>query len=274
MDGSYEYTPVRESDADFLELLRLMYTPDSPSQKNFSRRNSTRRRSFSESNLDIYAVFCEQHTLKKGRRSSLLPSNTSIPVYLGLDNTVAQGASEQIAITVPTVSQPSSEEIATTIQYGLLNLIRPTFESAPQRNAEHIYTVRLNMINMYLKYVIQALLYFVAATLILTIATGCAKFLGIMMLPFTLICALHLAAREMHQPHNRLHETNAHQDRSLIEGEGQDWTTQIHCRIDRRANYSVGFFSGLTSRLANSSMFDKQIAHIPDNSSNLRNSAR
>ena len=125
---------------------------------------------------------------------------------------------------------------------------------------------------MYLKYVIQALLYFVAATLIFAIATGCAKFLGIMMLPFTLIYSLHLAAREMHQPHNRLHETNAHQDRSLIEG--QDWATQIHGRIDRSANYSVGFFSGLTSRLANSSMFDKQIAHIPDNSSNLRNSAR
>ena len=99
---------------------------------------------------------------------------------------------------------------------------------------------------MYLKYVIQALLYFVAATLILTIATGCAKFLGIMMLPFTLICALHLAAREMHQPHNRLHETNAHQDRSLIEG--QDWATQIHGLIDSSANYTVGFFSGLTSR--------------------------
>lgn len=272
MDASYEYTPVRESDADFLELLTLMYTTDSPFQQNFSRRNSTRRRSFSESNLDIYAVFCEQHTLKKGRRSSLLPSNTPIPIDLGLDNTVAQGASEQIAITVPTGSQPSSEQIATTIQYGLLNIIRPTFESAPQRTAEQTYTVRLNMINMYLKYVIQALLYFLAAILILTIATWCAKFLGIMMLPFTLICALHLAAREMHQPHNHLHETHAHRDRSLIES--QNWATPIHGLIDRTANYSVGFFSGITSRLANSSMFDKQIAHIPDNNPNLRTSAR
>ena len=33
MDVSYKYTPVRESDADFLELLTLMYTPDSISTK-------------------------------------------------------------------------------------------------------------------------------------------------------------------------------------------------------------------------------------------------
>ncbi len=245
-------------------------------QQNSSSRPSGRRSGFSESNLGIYEIYCEQlttpATVKKRRESFLLPPNTPTPLNIESDHTVAQRNSNQIPPPAQTISQPSSEQIATTIQYGLLNLIRPTFESAPQRTAELAYTVRLNMINMYLKYVIQALLYFVAATLIFAIATGCAKFLGIMMLPFTLIYSLHLAAREMHQPHNRLHETNAHQDRSLIEG--QDWATQIHGRIDRSANYSVGFFSGLTSRLANSSMFDKQIAHIPDNSSNLRNSAR
>lgn len=243
------YTHDEDSDAAFMELLsyQCSLTPNQALQKN-------RRRSLSDSNLGIYAAFCELYTSpgqkERRRRSSILPANTS--------------PAQPVERVIP---QPNSAQIAATIQYGLLNLIRPSFDNAPQRQEELAHTVRLNMINLYLKFIVQALLYGLAAILVLTIVTLCTKFLSVLLPPITLICALHMAARAMHQPHNQLHAPNAYQARSLVEN--LNWGNTLHGLIDRTSNYSVGFFSGFATFLANSSLLDRQIAHVPDNSQSI-----
>lgn len=244
----------------YYELYTLSESPDistgSPrsSAPNQSLQRS-KRRSLSESNLGIYAAFCELYTSpgqkERRRRSSILPVNTS--------------PAQPVERVLP---EPNSAQIATTIQYGLLNIIRPKFDNAPQRTEEVAHTVRLNMINMYLKFMIQALLYGLAAILVLTIVTLCTKFLSILLLPVILICALHMAARAMHQQHNQLHAPNAYQENSLVKD--LNWGNALHGFFDRTSNYSVGFFSGFATFLANSPLLDKQIAHVPDNSQSMR----
>lgn len=245
METFEEYQGNTESHEAFLAL--LMYQIQSEPYQPSPPQN--RRRSLSADNLGLYEAYLGMQATPNRRRSSMLPS------HLPPRRPEAQ------------LLQPNSEQITDTIQYGLLNLIRPIFNTATQRTDELAQTVRLNMINSYLKYMIQALLYILVVMLAYALITLCAKCLGFLIVPIALIWALHSAARGMHQPNNQLHIPNSHQTTSLATE--ATWTHAIHAFIDKTANYSLGFFSDFATSLANSSLLDRQITHIPDNSYNL-----
>lgn len=152
---------------------------------------------------------------------------------------------------------------AKTIRYGLLNLVREPFASAPARDPQVIASLRLNMINLYLKYVIQALLYLLIAYLLWLTLSFCFQAPAFILIPLTILAALHLAARRMHQPDHALHDPDGYGFHSLTGP--YDTVSNTSILIDKIANYSVGFFSGVATRLAETTVLDTQISYVPDN---------
>lgn len=152
---------------------------------------------------------------------------------------------------------------ARTIRYGLLNLVREPFASAPARDSQVIASLRLNMINLYLKYVIQALLYLLIAYLLWLTLSFCFQAPAFILIPLTILAALHLAARRMHQPDHALHDPDGYRFHSLTGP--YDLVSNTSILIDKIANHSVRFFSGITTRLAATTVLDTQISYVPDN---------
>ena len=256
--------------ADYLALLAEYRGPtDSAPQEN--QINNNRRRSMSDddlTSLGLYGVFAftaDNRTPVRPKRGDIRPYHRlSSPQILesnrqSLTNPVPLLATPSSATIHP--ERPASEQISNTMQYGILNVFRPVPESAPQRASELDLIVRINMGNLYLKFIIQALLYLLTAMLLLTVVSKISAFV---LISGVMLGSLHMAARTMHQLDNRLHEENAHQGHALFQG--QNWAEKYHEIIDSAANYAVGFFSGWTRRLANTSVLDQQIQHIPDNS--------
>lgn len=167
---------------------------------------------------------------------------------------------EQPAI-VPIVPPVDPAVQARTIRYGLLNLWRQPFAAAPTRDAEAAAALRLNMANLYIKFVILALLYLLTAYLLWLALSVCFQIPAIILVPLTIITALHLAARRMHQPDHALHEENGYGYHSLTGP--YEFVSNANIIIDRIANYSVGFFSGFARRLAHTTALDNQITYVP-----------
>ena len=172
-----------------------------------------------------------------------------------------------------TTPQPNTD----TSRYGLLHLFLAPANPIPQRSEEESANLRLNMINLYLKYMIQALIYFFLAFLVLKITLWCAQFFTFLLLPIILIGALHMAAVEMHKPNNRMHETNIHQNCSLFDRANLGANVQqcmdatIHF-IDNSTNHALRFFSELNlgreyNRMV-CTVLDIQIPNIPNNNFN------
>lgn len=149
------------------------------------------------------------------------------------------------------------------IRYGLLNAFRTPSTTAAQRSSEEIHTLRLNMINLYLKYIIQTILYSLAAYLLWVILSACFQMPIYVLIPLVLVFALHLAARRMHHPDHALQENKGYTLHSLTGP--YDAMSNACILIDKAANYSVGFFSGFANRLANSTLLDNQITYVPKN---------
>lgn len=268
------YDPRRDSvgNADYLQLLTGYTELTNSAPHEINQANSNRRRTMSDddlASLGLYGVFsAHTRTPVSARTSNRRPSNrrSSLELFRSTQQTetnLVSGPSTPASATIHP-AQPTTEQISNTIQFGILNLLRTVPESGPQRASEVALRVRINMGNLYLKFIIQALLYLVTAMLLLTVVTWCCKISAFVLISLAMLGSLHMAARRMHQPDNRLHEENAHQAHSLFQG--QNWTEKYHEIIDSSANYAVGFFSGLTRRLANTSALDQQIQHIPDNS--------
>lgn len=260
--------PIRDSvsNEEYFQLL----AGNSPEEDNQACGN--RRRSISESGRSahgLYDVWTDGTQIPgRARNQDISQSNrrSSLALFTysrqSITNQVSLPTSPPRATINPT--QPTAEEISHTIQYGILNLLRTAPESSPQRSSEVARIVRINMCNIYLKFIIQALLYVLAALLLLTLVTWCCKMPTLVLIPLAILAPLHMAARMMHQPDNRLHIEHAHQAHSLFQG--QNWAEKLHTIIDSTADYTVGFFSEFTRPLANTSLLDQQIQHIPDNS--------
>ena len=132
---------------------------------------------------------------------------------------------------------------------------------------EAAYTVRLNIITICLKFVIQALFYLLAARVLLTLLTLCFTLPLLLLVPGVSFLAIYLAYN-LQPPQNNLCVTDAHQTISLAE-KYANWSTRLDKHIDHAANHSLRFFSGLTTRLANSALFDQSVGseqtRIPNN---------
>lgn len=270
MDSYYDpdnahasYAPNSNA-GDYLSGLALYYSSIEPAVPEKTPEN--RRRSLSDSQLPmpgIYAAYLEfQKTPKAQRRSSIRRSIQHRSMEGDIPVTYAP------ALQIENPAQLSPEQITTSIRYGLWNLWRAALQPEPQRSEAISQTIRLNMARIYFKYMIQALLYLLIGALCALVLFWCFKAPMVALIPLVIIFALHLAAQEMHQSDNLLHEPDAHLRHSL--GQHQNWSTKIHNYIDYAANSAVSFFSPITNKIANSKTFDKQITWIPDNSSTSR----
>lgn len=157
-----------------------------------------------------------------------------------------------------------ASQIFSPVNLGLLNILRSTPPNQAKRSSSLSNTVRLSMARIYCKFIIQALLYLLATYLL----TLCFQLPWTVLVPLTIICALHLAARTMHSTRNSLHRSDAHQNYSLTRD--MKWVDKrFHSLIDHSSNFTLGLFSAVPQKIADSRLFgllDRQMAHIPDNS--------
>lgn len=157
-----------------------------------------------------------------------------------------------------------ASQIFSPVNLGLLNILRSTPPNQAKRSSSLSNIVRLSMARIYCKFIIQALLYLLATYLL----TLCFQLSWTVLVPLTIICAIHLAARTMHSTRNQLHSSNAHQRCSLIRD--MKWVAKrFHSLIDHSSNFTLGLFSALPQKIADSrllGLLDRQMAHIPDNS--------
>ncbi|MGV3740503.1 MAG: hypothetical protein ACO1N3_04345 [Gammaproteobacteria bacterium] len=191
-----------------------------------------------------HSQFAQEHNSPIIERSSAPSSQTII---------------EQPVIIVPV--DPIAQ--AQTIRYGLFNLWREPSRSAPVRDAEASAALRLNMVNLYLKFVIQTLLYLLTAYLLWSALSLCFQVPTYILIPLTIIGALHLAARRMHQTDHELDDSNGYRFHSITGP--YEVISDTNIIIDRIANYSVGFFSGFARRLSHTTALDNQITYVPEN---------
>lgn len=156
-----------------------------------------------------------------------------------------------------------AERVFSPTNLGLLNLCRtPPASHATDRST--VLTMRLNMINTYLKFIIQAVLYILSALLLGTILSFTLQFSFKILVPVILLMVLQMAARNIHNPGNEFQNPDVHENLSL--GDNLAWVIdKKNMVIDKAANYTVGLFQPLTRRLAQSSFLDRQLAYIPDN---------
>ena len=213
---------------------------------------------YSELNAHLYT--------NRGRtgRSSLL---TAYMLLLGEPQVSSPQSRRQSS--QPPLTQPSPQPAAVdprleeqTISYGLLNVFRRPNATPVVREAEASATLRFNMINLYIKFVIQALLYLLAAYLLYVILQACFQMPLIILIPLILVSALHLAARNMHRSEHALLNEEGYNDHSL--SGPFDVLANTCVLIDRAANYGVGFFSAYARRLADSTILDNQITYVPN----------
>lgn len=162
-----------------------------------------------------------------------------------------------------------ARKIFSPVNLGLLNILRSAPPHQAQRSKEISNRVRLNMASIYCKFVIQALLYLLATYLSWMLLTLCFKLSWTVLIPLTIICAIHLAARTMHITRNKLHVISAHQNESLTSN--MKWVAKrFHNLIEHSSNFALGLFSALPQKIADSHLLDRQMAHIPDNSPRQR----
>ncbi len=160
-------------------------------------------------------------------------------------------------------AEPLAAQVFSRTNLGLITLLLSSPSSQHKRNPAVAQTVRLNMGKIYLKFIIQALLYLLTAYLFVSAITLCFKLSCTVLIPITILCALQQAARRMHAGRNRLHDENGSQNYSLTSD--IKWTSNKFLGIiDGASNFALGLFSFIPERLAQTSVLNGQMSHITD----------
>ena len=170
-------------------------------------------------------------------------------------------------ITHKSRSIPDKERLAARLfspaNLGLVTLFLPSLTSQHKRQDDVAHTVRLNMGRVYLKFVIQALLYLLSTYIFISAVTLFFKLPCMILIPIAILCALQLAARSMMYGINRLHAANADQNYSLTND--IIWASnKFQGLIEHASNFALRLFTFIPERLAQTTLLDRQMAHIPD----------
>ena len=164
----------------------------------------------------------------------------------------------------------------TESNYGLFNhFIYPTMPTASDSQEQNTH-LRLNMIHLYLKFLIQTLLYLSLAFVVFTTAAWCAKFFTCLTVGILLLGAIQMAILNMYRNNNTMTNTDPHLQLSIVDAEYLSNAakacvkTTIDC-VENTANWAVGFFAGFKFGHEHnnivSNILDPQIPHIlKDNS--------
>ena len=163
------------------------------------------------------------------------------------------------------VGTPLGLQIFSPQNLGLLNFARSQPTYVIKRPPEVANIVRLNMAKTYLKCIIEALLYLLITYFLGVALTFCFKLSPYILLPAIILCATQLAARKMHSFRNKMHES--HPEKQISLARDCKWVgKKIQGLVDQASEFSLGLFAFVPEKIAKTSLLDRQMAYIPDNS--------